>query len=405
MTPGATIAAQLEDGVGRLYWLALALFVAYLGIGMALPAVPLFVTVDLRRGNALAGLAVGIAFAATILTRGMAGHLADGRGSRLCLIRGLWLYIAAGLVCAAAALRGLPVPAAFMVLTVGRLLLGVGESLATVGLLAWCFGVAGPARSGQVFSVVGMAVYGAFAVGGPLGVALFERFGFTGAMAACTMAPFAALLMALPVAEVPVHAGERLPFRRIIGRIWEPGIALALQGVGSAAIGAFAALMFVHRGWPYAGFGLTCFGVAFVTVRVVAGHLPDRFSSIPVAFGSTAVEAVGQLLLWLAPNPVLALAGTVLTGVGCSLMFPAMGIEVVRRVPPHLRATAAGGLAMFQGPGAGGDRPMTGLLADRLGYGMVFLAGGLAAGVSLLLVVRLWAEDRRQGARAAQAKL
>lgn len=42
-----------------LYWLALALFVAYLCIAMALPVVPVFVTVRLGYGNGLAGLAVG----------------------------------------------------------------------------------------------------------------------------------------------------------------------------------------------------------------------------------------------------------------------------------------------------------------------------------------------------------
>jgi len=382
----------------QLHWLALALFVAYLCVAMALPVVPVFVTARLGYGNGLAGLAVGIAFASTIITRGVAGRIADARGSRRCMVLGLLAYAAAGLICSSAGWPAYPAPIAYAVLLAGRLLLGLGESLATVGLIAWCFGVTGAHRSGLVFAVVGMALYAALAVGSPVGVELFEWGGFAGAMVACTMAPLMALLMIVPVGAVPVTAGDRPSFWRIIGRIWQPGLALMLQGVGSAAIGAFVTLLFLSRGWPHAGLGLTCFGGAFVLVRILAGGLPDRVGSIPVALASMAVEAAGQLLLWQASDSAVALTGAVLTGLGCSLMFPAMGIEVVRRMPVHLRGTAAGGLAMFQDLALGATGPITGALADRLGYGAVFLAGGSAAGLSFLVVVAIARSRRRQAA-------
>ncbi|MGU3287900.1 arabinose transporter [Methylobacterium mesophilicum] len=397
-SPELVVSALPDRSLRCLYRLSLALFVGYLCIAMALPVVSVFVTARLGYGNGLAGVAVGIAFASTIVTRGMAGHVADGRGSRYCMLRGLVIYIAASLISAAAGWPGFPAPVAYVVLLAGRLLLGVGESFVVVGAISWCFGVTGLQRSGLVFGVVGMALYAAFAVGSPVGVALFEHAGFVGTMAACMVAPLIALLMALPVAPVPIHPGERPSFLRIVGRISGPGAALALQGVGSAAIGAFVALMFLDRGWPYAGLGLTCFGGAFVLARIVAGHLPDRVGSIPVALGSMAVEAVGQFLLSAAPNPVVALAGAVLTGLGCSLMFPAMGIEVVRRVPAHLRGTAAGGLAMFQDLAFGLTGPVTGVLADRFDYGAVFLVGGVAAVLSFLVVIGISRRDHAQGA-------
>ncbi len=127
----------------------------------------------------------------------------------------------------------------------------------------------------------------------------------------------------------------------------------------------------------------------------MGGHLPDRFGSIPVALVSMAVEAIGQYLLWTATGPEMALVGAFLTGLGCSLMFPAMGIEMVRRIPPHLRGTAAGGLAAFQDLAYGGTGPVTGLLADRFGYGVVFLIGGLAATLGFLLVVSIARKDRQ----------
>ncbi len=394
----STASFRTDGDLHRVLWLTLALFLSYLCVAMSLPVISVFVTTRMGLGNGLAGLAVGITFASTIATRGMAGRMADHRGSKHAMVRGLWVYILAGLVCAAAGWRGLPVPAAYGVLILGRLLLGVGESLTVVGLLAWCFGIMGPQRSGRVFALVGMALYGAFAVGSPIGLVLFERAGFAGVMAASALVPLVGLAMAVPVAAVALHAGERPPFWRILGRIWEPGVALALAGVGSAAIGAFLPLFFLHQGWPQAGLGLSCFGGAFVLVRVLFGHLPDRIGSIRVALVSVAVEAAGQYLLWSAFSPAMALAGAFLTGLGCSLVFPAMGMEVVRRVPPHLRGTAAGGLAAFQDLAFGLTGPATGVLADRFGYGAVYLIGGLAASLGFVLVIAIARKDREQTA-------
>ena len=363
---------------------------------MSLPVTSVYVTTGLGFGNALAGLAVGIAFASTILTRGMAGRMTDHRGSKRCMVHGLWVYAMAGLVCAAASWPGFPAPVAYGVLIAGRLLLGVGESLATVGLIAWALGIMGPRRSGQVFALVGMGLYGAFAVGSPIGIALFDRMGFAGVMAACTLVPLIGLAMVLPVAAVAPRAGERQSFWRIIGRIWQPGLVLGLQGVGFAAIGAFMPLLFLQRGWSHAGLGLTCFGGAFVLVRILFGHLPDRLGSIPVALVSMAVEAAGQCLLWTASSPVLALAGAFLTGLGCSLIFPAMGIEVVRRIPPHLRGTATGGFAAFQDLAYGLTGPATGLMADQFGYGIVFLIGGLAASLGFAMVIAIAQKGQTQ---------
>jgi MFS family permease len=149
-----------------------------------------------------------------------------------------------------------------------------------------------------------------------------------------------------------------------------------VAGVGSAAIGAFLPMFFLHQGWPSAGLGLALFGGAYVLVRILFGHLRDRVGSVPVTLVSVTFEAAGQCLPWAAPSPAFALVGACLTGFGWSMMFPAMGMEVVRRVPPHLRG-AAGGLAAFQDLAFGLTGPATGLLADRFGYSVVFLIAGL----------------------------
>jgi MFS family permease len=107
-----------------------------------------------------------------------------------------------------------------------------------------------------------------------------------------------------------------------------------------------------------------------------------------VAIVSLAVEACGQYLLWLAPTPWAALLGALLTGIGCSMVFPSMGAEVVKQVPPHLRGTAIGAFAAFQDLAYGATGPLVGLLADFTGYASVFLIGGLAATLGLWMAIR-----------------
>ncbi|WP_199031210.1 MFS transporter [Ralstonia sp. ASV6] len=374
---------QLGLARRRVIALTAALFLSYLTVAMSLPAVAVHVVHELRLDNASGGLAVGIAFFSTILMRGWAGSYVDRLGGKHSMQRGLLLYAAAGLICLLASWPPLPVGGSYTVLIAGRLLLGVGESLANVGMISWAIGLMGQVRTGRVMSLVGIGMYGAYAAGGPLGVMLLNQLGFAWLMVACTVLPLIGLSAIHWLPAVAPHHGQRESFWRILGRIWRPGITLGLQGVGFAALGAFFSLYFLSRGWPYAGLGLTLFGIGFVMVRLLCGHLPDRIGGTPVAVVSLVVEAGGQYLLWLAPDPYLALVGALLTGIGCSMVFPAMGTEVAKLVPPHMRGTAFGGFAAFQDVAYAVTGPVVGLLADKASYASVFMIGGIAATLAL----------------------
>ncbi|UEB21921.1 MFS transporter [Bordetella holmesii] len=378
----------------RLLWLTAVLFVCYLCIGMSFPVVPVYVADTLGLDNFWAGLAAGSAFLATIFTRTYAGGLADRVGVKPVTVRGLLIYmLGIGLSWTASLSSHW---AAFAVLLAGRVLLGLGESLVAVGVVTWGIALVGAASSGRVLALIGAAMYGALALGGPVGLALFAHLGFGGVMLAASVLPLIALVGTLSLPGSPLQAaGARRGFLPILGRIWPYGTVVCLQGIGFAAIGAFFALHFLQRHWEYAGLGLTAFGAGFVLVRLVCGHLPDRVGGLPVVMASLAVEAAGQLMIGLADSPGMALAGAFLTGLGCSMVFPSMGREVVMRVEPAQRATALGAFSAFQDLAYGLTGPLAGLLADRSGYGHVFLIGALAAAAGLMLAMGL---RRRQSA-------
>ncbi|WP_249211885.1 arabinose transporter [Gluconobacter cerinus] len=385
----STVSMQKDTAPRQLYRLSLLLFISYLAVAISMPTTSVFVSETLHYNNFYSGLCVGIAFLSTILTRGLAGTFADQRGGRKATVTGLILYSLAGIIASISSwitsYGMLPV----IVLILGRLLLGLGESFTIVGVLAWGFSVMGNARAGRVLAVVGMALYGAFAVGSPLGMMIMHYWGYASVCVAGFLLPLIGLSIALPMASPLIHRGAHTPLTEIIGRIWDLGVIVFAQGVGFAVVGAFMPLLFLQRHWENAGWGLSAFGTAFVLVRIFCGHGPDRFGGKRIAIVSLFIEIVGQVFIWLAPDPALALAGAFLTGAGCSMVFPSMGVEVVGRVAPHLRATAMGGFAAFQDLAYGATGPVAGIVADHAGFSSVYLIGAISAAVGFILCCRL----------------
>lgn len=363
-----------------------ALFCGYLCVGLPLPVIPLFVHDKLGFSNVTVGLVIGIQFLATVLTRGYAGRLTDHYGGKRSAIQGAVVSAFGGLLYFIGAMTGLSPAISLVIMVAGRLAAGFGESQFVTGCVSWSIASVGPQRAGMSMSWTGIAMFAALAVGAPIGMLLYQRYGLQVAMIACVVAPLIAAAIALSATPYATAAGVRLPFYRVIGQILREGLGLMLQGVGLAGLTTFASLYFVARGWTHAGLVMTAFGIGFIFVRVVLGHLPDKVSGYRVAMCSLIVEALGQVLLWQASSEIVALIGAWVTGLGCALVFPALGVQALKRVLPANRGSAMGAFVAFLDIAYGISGPVAGFVAGKFGYAHVYLFGGACALIGAALV-------------------
>jgi MFS family permease len=364
-----------------------SLFCGYLAVGLPLPVIPLFIHERLGFSDLIVGLVIGIQFLATVLTRGYAGRLTDHFGGKRSALQGAAVCALGGLLYLVSAMPGLSPAVSLAIIVVGRLAAGFGESQFVTGCVSWSIASVGPQRAGMSMSWTGIAMFAALAIGAPVGMALYQGYGLQAAMIACIVAPLIAAVIAFREVSYISPPGQLLPFYKVIGQFWREGLGLLLSGVGLSGLTAFASLYFAARSWGHAGLVMTAFGIGFIFVRMVLGSLPDRMSGYTVALWSLVVEAMGQAMIWGVPYEIVALAGALVTGLGCALVFPALGVEALKRVSPANRGSAMGAFVAFLDIAYGISGPAAGVIAGQFGYAAVYLFGAACALLGAALVV------------------
>jgi MFS family permease len=336
------------------------------------------------------GLTVGIQFVAMVLTRGYAGRLTDRFGGKRSALQGATVCAMGGLLYLSSATPSFSPALGLAFVIVGRVVAGFGESQLVTGCISWSIASVGQQRAGMSMSRTGVAMYAAIAIGAPIGMALFRSYGLQSTMLASFVAPLVAAAIALREVPYSVPAGKRLHFLKVVGQIWRAGVGLMLQGVGLSALAAFGSLYFAVRNWGHAGLVMTAFGIGFIFVRLVFGRLTDRVSGYQIALWSLLIEATGQMTVWLAPAEIVAIIGALVTGLGCALIFPALGVEALKRVPPANRGSAMGAFVAFLDIANGASGPVAGAIAGHYGYAAVYLIGASSAllGAGLILATR-----------------
>jgi MFS family permease len=351
-----------------------------ISVGATLPVLPRYVKGPIGAGDLAVGVVTG-AFAITGLAcRPLAGNLADLRGRKLVVIAGAISTAIAGLLYF--------VPAGVGGLIVARLFLGAGEGMVYTAGSAWVVDLAPPDRRGRIIGLYGLAIWGGLSLGPPIGELILHATSFDGVWAFAAGAPLLGALIALRIPESyePRPLADRRRGRALIAReALRPGLGLSLGIVGYATVAAFIVLHLDQRGIGHGAAVFTAFAASVVAMRVLGGWLPDRYGSVPCAIGAACSEAGGLVAIAFSQSLAAALFGAVAMGAGFSLLFPALALVVINRVPEERRGAAMGTFTAFFDLGVGIGSPIAGAAAALGGYEAAFLvAAGFALGTVLV---------------------
>ncbi len=164
---------------------------------------------------------------------------------------------------------------------------------------------------------------------------------------------------------------------------------MALASAGFGVIATFITLFYDAKGWDGAAFALTLFSVAFVGTRLLFPNGINRLGGLNVAMICFGVEIIGLLLVGTAAMPWMAKIGVLLTGMGFSLVFPALGVVAVKAVPPQNQGAALATYTVFMDMSLGVTGPLAGLVMTWAGVPVIYLAAAELVAMALLLTWRL----------------
>ncbi|MBP1651659.1 MAG: transporter [Bacteroidetes bacterium] len=381
---------QEQKGVISLIFpVILAVFATFLTMGIGFGVLPQLVHGQLGYGDIIVGIVLGTEDIMALCSRSWAGKNTDTKGAKSSVTKGIyWTFLAGILYICAGLTTNLPL-IALIQLIFARVLHGIGESFLITGALTWGIGLTGVARTGKVMAWVGICIYGGIGLGAPLGELMNSHWGVLAAFAGIILFPVIGSLPMFKLPAIAAHAKKQEgSFFDVLSVIWKEGSSLALSAVGYGCTASFITLFFLSKYWGDASLAYTVFAATFILTRLFFSSFPDKYGGRLVGICSLIIEVVGQLIIWTAISRSMALVGVGLSGIGFSLMFPAMGVEAVKKVKPAMRGSAMGAFTAFSDVALGITGPAAGLIASLLGYNAIFLFGAVCSVVALLLIVR-----------------
>jgi predicted MFS family arabinose efflux permease len=365
----------------------------FTSFGVAIHALPLYVTGPLGGDTASAGLAFGAFGITALICRPFAGRLSDQRGRRPLLLLGAVL---AGL-----GMVGIAFADSVPLVVLLRLVQGVAEAAFFVAGFAMLADIAPPSRRGEALSYNSLGLYLGVALGPPLSELLVERWGFTSAWLAAAVLAAAAAVLVLAIGETrPAPSDDEGPARLIH---W-PAIPASIGFFTSlAAVGGFVTFAALHSaqiGMSSTSLALLVYGCAVVLGRITLARVPDRLPPLLLGSAALTMMVAGLVVMAVSPTSVALIGGVLCLAVGVTFSTPAFFTAILATAGPAQRGAASGTASAFIDLGLGLGPIALGLVARS---GGIPAALGVAAGIAGLGAIWTFGVHARRPVRAPGA--
>ncbi|KQT16833.1 MFS transporter [Chryseobacterium sp. Leaf404] len=362
-------------------------FVGYFIIGLSLSVLPIFISKSLGFSLLVAGMVISLQYISTFFLRAYSGKMIDGKGPKPAVLLSMLGFSLTGIfLLFAYYFKFSPVLSlAFLIIT--RLLTGCAEGLVGASPINWAIMALGEKHTAKIISYNGVACYGALAIGASLGIFIEQKFSLYGIGILSIILGITGYFFAKTKEnKTNLSQKEAQSFWKVLGKVAPFGVCLALGGIGFASISTFITLYYNHFHWNNGALCLSIFGGLFVAGRLVFSNVINNYGGIKVAIACLLVETIGLLIIAFATNAQMALIGAGVTGLGFSLIFPALGVMAIKSVAPANQGSALAGYGLFIDISLGVAGPIIGSVADYFGMqfifpfsaAMVFIGLGLA---------------------------
>jgi len=348
-------------------------FLGYFIIGLSLSVLPIFISKNLGFSLVIAGLVISLQYVATFFLRAYSGKIIDGKGPKPAVLFSMLSFSLTGIFLIFAYYFKISPLISLGFLIITRLLTGCGEGMIGASPINWAIMALGEKHTAKIISYNGVACYGALAIGASLGVLIEHQFGLYGIGILSIFIGILGFFFAKTKTNYTnINPEDSQSFWKVLGKVSPFGMCLALGGIGFASISTFITLYYNYFHWNNGALCLSVFGGLFVAGRLVFSNVINNYGGIKVAIACLLVETIGLLIISFATSSQMALFGAGVTGLGFSLIFPALGVVAIKSVSPSSQGSALAGYGLFIDLSLGVAGPLIGGVADIWGMKYIF---------------------------------
>ena len=342
------------------------------GANLLAPVLPLYLSLQGFSASRV-GMVMGIMAIGALVMRPWAGRAVDQRGSRPVILFGQALL---GL-CFASFLWF----TGFWPLLLVRFVQGAAQSFYSTAAVTFASCVESPQNTASAISLY--TVFTMIGLGSATSMApfLFHEIGFAPlvllSLLTLSIAIAFAIWRARPIA--PIRDSDALPFSSVLHlkAVWAPTICLFASNFVFSTLFTFVPLYALSVSVPGYSVFYIWFAIAVIVTRLGVQHLTEAFRAETVATVASLMNVGSALIIAIYPSTFTFAVSGVLIGLGFGVIFPALTIYVIQRIPPAIKGT---GLSILTASGDVGNAlgaAILGLVAEWFGFRWVFILSAL----------------------------
>ncbi len=367
-----------------LITLLLALFIAFLGVGIIAPIIPIY-AMDLGA----TGVTLGLMIAAFSISQGalqpVVGNLSDRKGRKRFLVAGLSIYVVVGFT------YTLATSVEHLILI--RLFNGVGSAMIAPIVMAYIGDLAPEGQEGKYMGMLNIALFAGIGAGPMLGGVFRDVMGINStfyAMSALTAASLGLILALLPPErsdrKIQSTTGLLTKLRQMLHSSRVIGILLPRMGTMIIMVPTLAFLPILMDQLMGAtgieiGIVISARTIVNAGLQTPFGRMADRHNKVALILTGCLIASTCVFLMPFAADFLQLVWLSVCMGIGEALVWPTLGAIAVEEGHRYGQGSIMGVFNMAMSVGILMGSLVAGSFMDLFGLEYVFYT------TSVILVV------------------